>query len=258
MMGSAEFKVGLFVLACLAVVATMSLQVNNDPSISGRAQKHQVLVKDASGLVKNSNVKMAGIPIGIIKDIQLENGQAKILLNLRSKLDITKGASFEIRANGILGDKYLELIPGDPTAEKLPENSIIVDVKDRGSMDAILQQVSKIAADVGDVTKTLKAATTGDGDDSTPMGRIIHNIEDLTADLKDITGDNKDKINDTIDKVHNIASNIDQFIGVNGLRHSAPGRRRFRSPIFLGSCHPFDWYVGVEEYEVLQDQRKYT
>src|SRR5471030_515535 len=110
MIGSAEFKVGLFVLACLGVVAAMSFQVNNDPSVTGHAQKYQVLLKDASGLVKNSNVKMAGIPIGIIKDIQLEDGKAKVLLNLRGNLLVSKDASFEIRANGILGDKYLELV----------------------------------------------------------------------------------------------------------------------------------------------------
>jgi phospholipid/cholesterol/gamma-HCH transport system substrate-binding protein len=213
MIGSAEFKVGAFVLACLGIIAAMALQVNNDPSVGGRAHHYNAILKDASGLVKNSNVKMAGIPVGIIKEIILDNGEAKVVMSIRGNLHVSKDASIIIKPNGILGDKYLEINPGDPNGEVLPDNASITNVTDRGSMDAILGQVSKIASDIGEITKSIKSATTGEGDDSSPVGRILHNIEDLTADLKDISADNKEKVNDTLTKIHNIATNIDNFVG---------------------------------------------
>jgi phospholipid/cholesterol/gamma-HCH transport system substrate-binding protein len=213
MIGSAEFKVGLFVLACLAIIGAMSFEVNNDPSAGTHAQHYDAILKDASGLVKSSNIKMAGIPVGIIKDIVLDKGNAKVIMSLQGNLHVSKDASIAIRPNGILGDKYLELNPGDPNGELLPKDSAITNVSDKGSLDAVMVQMAKIAADINIITQTLKAATTGEGDETSPMGRIIHNIEDLSSDLKDITSENKEKIAETIEKIHNIATNVDEFIG---------------------------------------------
>ena len=59
-MKSLEFKVGLFVLACMAVVAAMTLQVNNDPSVTGKSKRFDAILENANGIVKNSNVRSTG------------------------------------------------------------------------------------------------------------------------------------------------------------------------------------------------------
>jgi phospholipid/cholesterol/gamma-HCH transport system substrate-binding protein len=212
MLGTAEFKVGLFVLICIGIIAAMSLQVNNNPAATGRAHHYNAIVTNASGLVKNSNVKMAGIPVGILKDIVLDDGKARLQMVIRADLPVNKDASVEIRPNGILGDKYIELHPGTPEAGSLDENGVIMKFVDNGSFDKVLDQVGKIASDIGTITENLKKATTGEGDDGSPIGRTIHHIEDLTADLRDIAHDNKEKIASTIDHIHSISKTIDQFV----------------------------------------------
>lgn len=212
MMATAEFKVGLFVIICLGIVVLMSLQVNNDPTLTGRAQQYDVLLPNASGLVKNSNVKMAGIPVGLINNIVLDNGKARIKMSLQGRLKVTRSASVEIKPNGILGDKYLEINPGNPEDEVLPEGSIIINFKDQASFDTVLNQVGKIASDVSDVTTALKSAMTGEGDDSSPVGRILHNIEDLTGDLREIADNKKEKLQETIDNLHSITKSINEFV----------------------------------------------
>jgi len=212
MMGTAEFKVGLFVLLCLGVIAAMSFQVNNDPSVTGHARKYDVVIPNASGLVKNSNVKMAGIPVGVIKDIQLEDGKARILMNIKGTLKVTKGASVEIKPNGILGDKYLEINPGNQDEEPLADGGRILRYEDKGSFDAVLNQVGKIAKDVSSITENLKKATEGEGDMKSPIGRIIKNIEGLTEDLREIADNKKDKLEATIDNIHNISKTINEFV----------------------------------------------
>ncbi len=212
MMNSIEFKVGLFVAICLGLVAAMSFQVNNDPSITGRAKNYDAVLTDASGLVKDSNVKMAGIPVGVISSIDLKDGKALVHMKLRGNLPLTKSAEVELKPNGILGDKYLEVRPGDPKDEALPDGAVIYNVKDKGSFDAVLNQVGKIANDVGEITLTLKKATTGNGDEESPIGRILRNIEDITGDLREIADNKKDKIQETIDHVHAVAKSIDEFV----------------------------------------------
>ncbi len=212
MMSSAEFKVGLFVIACIVIIVVMSLKVNVDPSVSGRTQRYALLLPSANGIVKNSNVKMAGIPVGIIDDIVLDGAQARLDLKVQAGLKLTKSASAEIKPNGILGDKYVEINPGNPNDELLTEGSVIPKFTDSSGFDAVLNKVGKIAEDVGAMTAALKAATTGEGDDNSPLGRILHNVEDLTADLKDVSGDKKDKLESTIDHIDHITASLDEFI----------------------------------------------
>src|SRR3954470_21304210 len=100
----------------------MSMQVTQDPASFGRSRRAWFLMADANGLVKNSAVRMAGIQVGVIKDIKLENGSAHLELSLRKDIPMTTSARVEIRANGILGDKHVELIGGNPSDPRIRDD----------------------------------------------------------------------------------------------------------------------------------------
>ena len=216
MMGTAEFKVGLFVAVCIAIVILMSLKVNVDPSVAGKTKNYSLMLPDANGLVKNSNVKMAGIPIGIISDISLSDGKAKIIMTLQSNIRLTKSASAEIRPNGVLGDKYIEMYPGDANDEVLGDGGLISKYQNNSSMDSMVNKVGKIADDVASMTQALKKATTGEGDDDSPLGRILHNMEDVTADLREVSDNKKDKLAETIDNLHGLTQTLNEFMSDGG------------------------------------------
>lgn len=223
MNGTKEFKVGLFVALGLALIAYMSLHVNNDPSKLGRSTTYFVVLDNASGLVRNSNIKMAGIPVGIIDTITLENGKARVEMSLQGGLHVTRSASVEMLANGILGDKYLELQPGNPEDERIPEGGEITKVVDKGSFDAVLNQVGKIAKDMSEVSEAFKKATTGAGDEDSPIGRIILNVEDVTADLKTLISEKKGSLGNIVDRFDSISVSIDEFINddsADGFKHN--------------------------------------
>src|ERR1044072_3403228 len=111
---SPEFKVGLLVVVVGSLIAFMSMQVSEDPSYLGRSKKAWFLLKNAGGLVKNSAIKTAGIPVGIIKNITLQDGQARIDITVKSDVHLTVSAVVEVAAQGILGDKHIEIYPGAP------------------------------------------------------------------------------------------------------------------------------------------------
>ncbi|MCC6278034.1 MAG: MCE family protein [Oligoflexia bacterium] len=212
-MKSIEFKVGLFVLVCVGIVVAMSLQISKDPNAIGGGQYYDVLLPNANGVFKNSTIRMAGIPVGTIKTITLENGNARLLLSLRPDLKLTKSASVEVKPSGILGDKFVEIKTGNPGDEPLPPGGRILIVKDTASFDAVLDKVGQIADDFSVVASNLKKATTGEGDPNTPLGRIVMNVEDLTADLRDFTSENKNRLTNTVTSLERITKNLDQFIG---------------------------------------------
>lgn len=209
---SPEFKVGALVVVVAALIGTMSLRVAEGPAMFAGSRTHWFEVDNAGGLVKNSAVKMAGIKVGVIEDIQLVNGKARIKLRLDGDAPITTSTFVELRADGILGDKHVELINPSTNAPALPNGEAIARAETRGSLDELVNEVSKITGSLSELAQTLNLATKGTGDDSTPVGRIVLNLEKLSKDLSEMSGKNKEKINEIIDRVHSISSNLDHFI----------------------------------------------
>jgi len=218
---SPEFKVGMLVLVVSGIIATMSLKVSENPGFMGSSKHAWFLIEDASGLVKNSNVKMAGINVGIIRDITLQNGEARVDMVLQADVPVTRSARIEIRPNGILGDKHVEIIAGDPRDPPLRGGEQILVVDDRASVDRLIGEVSKITKSLSTVAENIKSATEGDADK--PLGRIIANIEEVTSDLATLTRERKGQVGDIINSVNNITKTLDEMIndpGQDGFRQS--------------------------------------
>lgn len=214
-MKSTQIKVGLFALIALGVVAAMNVKLSKNPSFLGSTNKHYFLVDDASGLISNTAVKVAGVKVGTIKSITLEDGRAKIEILLQSGLNLTDSAKVEIVSNGILGDKFVSIIGGDPTGEKLKNGDQITQVVASGSLTDVMSEVSKVATALQDVAAALKQATV-DGSDETPIGRIMLNIEKLTEDLAEVTTQNKEKVNNVIDGIEELTDTLKIAFGEDG------------------------------------------
>lgn len=209
----AEFKVGILVLTVAGLIAYMSMQVSDDPSYLGRSKKAWFLLPNASGIIKNSNVRSAGIPIGVVKDVRLQDGQARVDISVTSETPLTTSAAVEVKAVGILGDKHVEVYPGSPTDPPLPDGGQILNVKDSGSLDNVVGQVSDLAGSLKVSAEALRESITQDGTNKHVLGRIIHNLEKLSGDIAEVTGKNKGKINDIIDDVKSVSSNLNDITG---------------------------------------------
>lgn len=209
---AAEFKVGMLVIVVGSLIAVMSMQVSDDPSYLGRSKKAWFLLPNAGGLVKNSAVRSAGIPVGVIKNITLQDGKARIDITVKSDVPLTTSASIEVKAQGILGDKHVEVYPGSPTDPPLEDNAQILTIKDGGSLDNLMAQVSEVTSSLKEVAKNLQEATSEDGTRKHVLGRIVKNIETLTGDLAQMTTENKDKVGDIVDDVHEITASLKEVM----------------------------------------------
>jgi phospholipid/cholesterol/gamma-HCH transport system substrate-binding protein len=215
-LGSPEFKVGFLVVVVSGLIGVMAMKVSEGPGLFTGQRKFFFKADSAGGLVQNSAVKMAGIKVGIIRDIVLEDGRARIVIGVDGDAKITASSHVELKADGILGDKHVELIPGKPGDVEIAAGSELPLGPNRGGIDDLMGEVQKVAKSMNELMETLNKATQA-GDDSTRLGRIVGNIEAITADLRDVTGENKEKINEIIERVRNLAKNVDTYINEESL-----------------------------------------
>ncbi|MFC2407110.1 MAG: outer membrane lipid asymmetry maintenance protein MlaD [Cardiobacterium sp.] len=116
---SISVALGLFVLLALAGMVFLALQASN---ARGFRMSHPYQVNadfaDISGLSKNAKVTMAGVQIGKVKSIgyDQETYKAKVVLEISGEYDrLPLDSSADILTAGLLGEKYIGVVPGgDP------------------------------------------------------------------------------------------------------------------------------------------------
>src|SRR5271167_2655060 len=125
-----EMKVGLFVLMAALALTFFIISVS-DLSIFEKGRHIQVVFGFASGLREAAPVRLAGVEVGLVKKLKVfvddsDGHKTKVRVSVWIKDDITIPADSKITINqlGILGEKYLEIIPGKST-DSIKDDSVI-------------------------------------------------------------------------------------------------------------------------------------
>lgn len=201
-----ELKVGLLTLAAIASVVVMTLKITANKSGFGDYIEYKTIVKDASGLFEKTSIKVAGINSGRVKKIELYGSEALITFEMLEKIKITKNSKLQIKAVGLLGDKFLDIYLGDPNSERLPSGSIVPSEGGSGFED-LTKDAGELVKEIKEVAILVKQSLKDEKDENV-LKKIISNINDLTASLKRMTEKNETKINDIISDVKNLTQQL--------------------------------------------------
>ncbi|MHA1539191.1 MAG: outer membrane lipid asymmetry maintenance protein MlaD [Alphaproteobacteria bacterium] len=109
---------------------------------------------NVTGIVDGSDIRLGGIKIGTVSDINLnsETYQATMTLSIDDKIKLPTDTVAEIATEGLLGGHYLSLVPG-AEEEYLEDGGNIVYTQ---SPVDIVQLLSKFMFSAGDAGKDQK------------------------------------------------------------------------------------------------------
>ena len=110
----------------------------------GRGDTYTVHLDHAAGLVEDNAVKIAGVHVGVIDDIQVENKRAVLTLRLDKEVELHEDAIAIVRAKSLLGEKYLQLDPGSDETPILASGSEIERVRKVFEIDQVLNALQPI------------------------------------------------------------------------------------------------------------------
>ncbi|HUO85431.1 MAG TPA: MlaD family protein, partial [Thermoanaerobaculia bacterium] len=112
---TAAAKVGIFMLIVLVIAGYFIIRIE-DIILGGGGERKEVraLFDSVAGLDEGSPVRIAGVRVGKVSRISLtSDGNALVTMELDPEVDLHRGASAQIAELGLLGDKYVELFPGE-------------------------------------------------------------------------------------------------------------------------------------------------
>lgn len=114
-----EWKVGLFVLVSLLLLAAVVLRFSKGSALFTQTYELRMKANNVGGIIPGAMVLMAGIPVGNVVATDLEPGgkSAIIQLKILKKYPIHADSVFSVNQAGFLGDRYVSIVP---TTNALP------------------------------------------------------------------------------------------------------------------------------------------
>jgi len=108
-----EFKVGIFVVAGLALLAVLVLSFSRGMTVLESSYRLHILLPSAAGLKPSADVMMSGVPIGRVTDMELlpDGRSVAVGVVIFSKYKVRTNAVIHIDALGFLGDQYVAVTP---------------------------------------------------------------------------------------------------------------------------------------------------
>jgi phospholipid/cholesterol/gamma-HCH transport system substrate-binding protein len=190
---SPEAKVGVFVLIGFIILGYMSMKIGKLSFSKNKGYELQVIFDSATGLAEDVTVEIAGVEIGRVKSISLKDGKALVVLRMHPNIVIKKDAKALIRTRGILGDKYVEIIPGSESAPDMQPGERIVRTAPVTDMDMLMNTLGEVAQDIKVLTNSLAKVIGGENREAALIA-IIDNISEMTETLNQTVQANQEKI----------------------------------------------------------------
>jgi phospholipid/cholesterol/gamma-HCH transport system substrate-binding protein len=134
-----EFKVGIFVFVGLAMLAALLVQFGRLGEGFKTYYALTVRFTNASGLLKGSDVLLAGARIGKVAGgprLVREGAGVTVPLKIYDYVKVPEGTKFTVGSSGLLGDRFVVVTPPPGQAKAyLPPNAYIDGTRETGIDD---------------------------------------------------------------------------------------------------------------------------
>ncbi|MFA5068915.1 MAG: MlaD family protein [Candidatus Omnitrophota bacterium] len=193
-----EVKTGFVVLLCVGILAGLTIMAGNFKPFQ-QSYHINVIFSNVSGIEKDATVRLAGVEVGKVESVKLiyrKEGSTAVLvrLELAQTAKIKEGAKAAVTMLGLMGEKYIELTPGDTGAEFLKDD-VTIQGKDPIDIEAVIDEarsvmeVAKVTmTNISSLARNLDSAVSGNRGN---IDEIMNNLRRTTDNLEEFTDDIK-------------------------------------------------------------------
>ncbi len=143
-----ELKVGIFVFTGLVILTSFILSMNDFKNIAAGYELNFIF-NFANGVKIGAPVRFAGVDVGEIKEIDFvtipddPKPKVRIIGSVKKEIRVPVDSTVWVNTLGLLGEKYIEIMPGKDFGNTLTPKQALVGV------DPIpMQEISVLAKDI--------------------------------------------------------------------------------------------------------------
>ncbi len=221
-----EFKVGVFVLAGLALLALLVLSFSRGNTLFTSTYHLRIMLPSAAGLKPSADVMMSGVPIGKASGLALlpDGRSVAVDVSILSKYKMRTNAAVHIDALGFLGDQYIEVTPSTETNAGYWQNGDTVEGQSPFNMQeavrsvaGLLDQAKKTVMDVDRAVTNVNRTVLSDqtlnnfSQTLTNFGVTMSNVEAMTVVAGQAVQEAQDLVHSNTPSVNAAVTNLRSF-----------------------------------------------
>lgn len=195
-----------------------------------------VVFDNAGGLIDGSEVRMAGVRIGLVEKPTLSRDQrALVPLLINQKYKIPKGSRFVLRVGVLISDKYVDIVPNRDVRTYLRPGAQV-----RGevppSVEDLIPKAKRLVESLTETSESFNELI-GNPEYQARLNRALANIESATFSLdrtmgviERVVASEQDAIRETVDnvelasrKILGVSREIEAFARQGGLQENLGG-----------------------------------
>lgn len=178
-----EMKVGILIFIAIVFMFYASFK-GGGTSIFEPKVTYYAFFENLDGLAEGSPVWLAGVEVGSVSGIEFldekltDEKTLKIEMTVRDAVSylITPGTEVELGTIGLLGDKYVRVIPGPPSEVPLPDGAIITS-RGTAGLAAAMEQLPETAERVNRILAHFESVMTQVDTGSGTLAMLVDNRE---------------------------------------------------------------------------------
>jgi phospholipid/cholesterol/gamma-HCH transport system substrate-binding protein len=204
----AAIKLGIFVLVSVIVTGTLTAIMGS--FAFGSETEYKAEFTSASLITKGDDVRVAGVTVGSVKDVQIKDrDRAEVTFKIKKDVPVTTATRASIRFLNLVGDRYMALEEGKPGAPKLQGDAIIPTSRTTPALNLtelfngfqpLFQALTP--SEVNDLSMNLVKVLQGEGG---TIGSLMAN----TASLTNALGDRDELIGRVVDNLSSMLKTVD-------------------------------------------------
>lgn len=107
-----DIAVGVFVILGILALGWLSIRLGKVELWGGGNYVVTADFPSAGGLKNGSSIEIAGVQVGRVTAIRLDNYQARVVMAIENGVKLTEDSIASIKTKGLIGEKFIQLSPG--------------------------------------------------------------------------------------------------------------------------------------------------
>ncbi|BCW97545.1 MAG: hypothetical protein KatS3mg024_0372 [Armatimonadota bacterium] len=137
-----NIKLGVAALGSVALLA-LAYWLVGSLLFTGRMVPFSAVFREVSGIESGTPVTMAGIKVGVVDRVTLTpDNRAEVAMRIRADARLPEGSRARIASMSLLGDRFVEILPGPPDGRPLRQGAKLPSVETPG-IDDLLPKVAR-------------------------------------------------------------------------------------------------------------------
>lgn len=136
-----ELAVGTFVLGGIIAIAYLAISIGGARIFGTDTYTLRARFADVGGLASGADVKIAGVPVGRVTQVQLNEDDfvAMVTFKVDKAVVLDDDTIASVKTNGLIGDKFLGLLPGG-SGIPLEHGEVIIDTESAVDFEGLISE----------------------------------------------------------------------------------------------------------------------